>query len=305
MSNVYNKKKNPHMSMTLNKINPYIGIIPGLALFLIFVIIPVFYNFYFALTDYNGFPNSPIHFIGFKNFINAFTINKNATFNALQNSIIYAVLITSIQNIFAVIIAIMLTFKSKTSNFFRALYFFPNVLGAFIIASIWSLLMNPNFGPISQLFEFFGVHVNLLGSTEYSIYTVIFVQIWASMGYAMIIYYTNAKSIPSDSLEAADIDGASVLQKIKHIVLPLLMPSFTINILLSLIGSLKLFELIFIMTAGGPAGSSENLPVLIYNEAFSWGKHGYAAALNVVQFFMILIISVVIMFVLKKKEVEY
>ncbi|WP_105619459.1 carbohydrate ABC transporter permease [Vallitalea okinawensis] len=288
-----------------NNWSPHIGILPGVALFIIFVIIPTFYNFYFALTDYNGFPNSEVNVIGFKNFIDAFTINKDITMNALKNSLIYATLITSIQNIVAVVIAIMLTFKIKNSNFFRGLYFFPNVLGAFIIASIWSLLMNPNFGPVSKLFELVGMKVNLLGNPNLSIYAVIFVQVWASMGYAMIIYYTNVKSIPSDSLEASDIDGANTLQKIKHIILPLLMPSFTINILLSLIGSLKLFELIFIMTTGGPARSSENLPVLIFNEAFSFGKHGYAAALNVIQFFMILGISVVIMLLLRRREVEY
>ncbi len=282
---------------------PNVSMLPGLLLVLIFVVIPIFYNFYFSITDYDGF-NSNVNFIGLDNFKRIFTTEFNITLNAIKNSFIYGICITVIQNFLAVFIAIFLCTKSKFNAFFRSLYFFPQVLGIFIISTIWGLLMNPNFGVMSYLFAQLGLEVNLLGDPDIAIYSIIFVQVWSSLGYAMIIYYTNVKQISAECIEAADIDGASLYQKIKYIIIPLLVPSFTINILLSLIGSLKLFDVIFLMTTGGPIRSTENLPVLIFNEAFSFGRHGYASALNVIQFFIIILLSMVILRIMNKFETD-
>lgn len=286
-------------------IQPYIGLIPGMVLFLTFVIVPALYNFYYAVTDYNGFPGSHPQIVGLSNFIDALSLNRDSTLSSIKISFVYAILITSIQNIAAVVVAIMLSVKIRLGNFFRALYFFPNVLGAFVIAQIWGLLMNPNFGPLTKLCEIIGFSPDFLGDPSLVVYSIVFIQVWISMGYAMIIYYTNVMSIPADLLEAADIDGTSFFQKIRHIVLPLIAPSFTINILLSLIGSLKLFDIIYLLTRGGPGISSQNLPVYIFSEAFDFSRQGYGAALNVIQFAIIFCISVLVLNVLKKRETDY
>jgi len=276
-----------------------------MALFFIFVIVPAFYNFYYSITDYNGFPGSQPKIVGLKNYVDAFATNLDTTLSSIKNSFIYAILITVIQNVIAVTVAIVLSARVMLGNFFRAVYFFPNVLGAFVIAQVWGLLMNPNFGSLTMICERLGFSPDFLGDPHLAIYSIIFVQVWISMGYAMIIYYTNVKSIPSEILEASSIDGTTFFQKVRHVILPLIIPSFTINILLSLIGSLKLFDIIFLMTKGGPGISTQNLPVYIFSEAFEFSRHGYGAALNVIQFVIIFLLSIVVLRVLKKKETEY
>jgi raffinose/stachyose/melibiose transport system permease protein len=275
------------MSLTLKKryISPYIGLIPSLAMYGLFILYPIISNFYFALTKFDGVSVSA--FVGLDNFRRVF--GNELLLNAIKNSFVYAILISVIQNLLAIILAILVSVKIKGAGFFRALYFFPNTMGAFAVAIIWGIIMDPNFGPLTSFAKALGINAVFFGTAS-SIYTIIFIQIWISFGYAMTIYFANIMSVPGELYEAANIDGAGFFNKIRHILLPLLSPSISINILLSLIGSLKLFDIIFITTKGGPANSTENLPVMIFNQAFSQGEHGYGAALNVVQFFLILVI---------------
>lgn len=289
------------MQKTMKKtdIAPYIGIIPSLLMFGLFILYPAITNFYYSMTKFDGVTVQA--FIGFDNFVRAF--KSDLLYNAIKNSFIYAILITAIQNILAVSFAILLSLKVKGSNFFRALYFFPNTMGAFSVAIIWGILMDFNFGSITYITKLFGLNVTFFGN-ENSIYTIIFIQVWISLGYAMTIYYSNIMSIPQDLYEAADIDGAGFFLKVKSIVFPLIAPSITINIMLSIIGSLKLFDIIYVSTQGGPMNSTENLPVLIFNQAFSFSEHGYGAALNVIQFFIIISISLVTMKFRKRSEVD-
>ena len=289
------------MRLTLKKrdISPYIGLIPSLAMYGLFILYPIISNFYFAMTKFDGVSVSA--FIGLDNFKRAFS--NDLLFNAVKNSFVYAIYITLIQNIIAIVLAILVSVKIKGSGFFRALYFFPNILGAFAVAIIWGIIMDPNFGPLTGIAKALGINAAFFGTSN-SIYTIIFIQIWISFGYAMTIYFANIMSVPGELYEAAEIDGAGFFHKIRYILLPMLSPSISINILLSLIGSLKLFDIIFITTKGGPANSTENLPVLIFNQAFSQGEHGYGAALNVVQFFLILIIAAITTSLQKRLKTE-
>lgn len=283
--------------MKKSDIAPYIGIVPSLLMFGMFILYPALMNFYYGMTKFDGVT---VHaFVGFDNFIRAF--RGGLLLNAIKNSFTYAILITVIQNLLAVFFAILLSLRIKGSGFFRALYFFPNTMGAFAVAIIWGILMDPNFGSLTYIVKLLGFNITFFGDSN-SIYTIIFIQIWISLGYAMTIYYANIMSIPKELYEASEIDGAGFLSKIKNIVMPLIAPSVTINIMLSIIGSLKLFDIIYVTTQGGPMNSTENLPVLIFNQAFSYGDFGYGAALNVVQFFIIISIAVIVIKSRKRSE---
>ena len=176
-------------------------------------------------------------------------------------------------------------------------------MGAFAVAIIWGILMDPNFGTLTTIFKSIGLKVAFFGNAN-SIYTIIFIQIWISLGYAMTIYFANIMSIPKDLYEAAEIDGAGFFNKVRNIIIPMISPSITINIMLSIIGSLKLFDIVYVSTQGGPFNSTENLPVMIYNQAFYLGDHGYGAALNVIQFFIIVGISIAVMQFRKRSKLD-
>ena len=278
-------------------LKPYYTLIPCLFLFFLFCILPNITNFYYALTDFNGVTVKG--FVGLQNFKEIFIKGKLP--HAVGISFLIAILVTVLQNFIAVAMSIVVSLKVRGSNFFRAVYFFPTAMGIFACAIIWSVLMDNNYGQLTSLLKHIGINAQFWG-TKKSVYTIIAIQVWMTFGYAMTIYYANIQSIPTDILEASTVDGATLWQKIRYIVLPSLLPSIRVNLLLSMIGAPQIRDMIFITTGGGPMESSTNLPMLIYNEAFANGRHGLAAAYQVILFFIILVSAAALLLVLRRVE---
>ena len=161
--------------------------------------------------------------------------------------------------------------------------------------------MDNNYGQLTTVLKHIGINAQFWGTTK-SVYTIIAIQVWMTFGYAMTIYYANIQSISADMLEASTVDGATLWQRIRYIVLPSLLPSIRVNLILSMVGALQLRDIIFITTGGGPMDSSMNLPMLIYKEAFSNSQHGLAAAYQVIHFFIILLSAGAIFLVLQHIE---
>ncbi len=276
-------------------------ILPALIIFSVFFAYPVFSSLYFSLTKWNGI-SPDLKFVGLKNFAKLWS--DRYFWTALKNTFRYAILVTVIQNVIGLTLA--LAVGSKIFRGFRVLFLIPPLLSSIAIGTIWSYMYAPN-GAINGLLAIAGMESltqDWLGNPKLALYSLIIANIWKWTGMAMIIYLAGLKAIPAVIQEAASIDGVSVWQRFRHITFPLIAPAFTINIILSMIGSLKVFDIIFIMTQGGPGRATESLTTYIFNRAFEANKFGYGTAIAVVMFVIILTLSLIQLRYLTKREVR-
>jgi len=274
-------------------------VLPALAIFTIFFLIPMVISFYFSMTvwGFDGF-----RFIGMDNFVSFFT-NRNLSI-AMTNTIIFAVLTCLGKLFFAFFIAVFVTSKIKTKNFLRAVVFFPTLVSGVAIGLTFSALMHPSRGLINQVITFFGgPAINWLGNPDLALYSVILVDVWRGVGIATIIFVAGIQSIDRTFYEAASIDGASSWQQLRTITLPLVRPAMNSIIILAFVGGMRSFDLIWAMTGGGPGFATEVMASTIFKQ-FTAGFFGLSTAGNVIMLIMIAIIALPLHRFLLSKEVD-
>jgi raffinose/stachyose/melibiose transport system permease protein len=277
--------------------------LPAILLILFVFLLPFLASIYISLTDWNGMGWN-MRFIGLKNFMNIF-LGRNI-WDILVNNFKYFIILVFVQNFAAVIIAIILNVRFKGRDFFRALIFLPTIISAVAVSFVWTLIYDPIYGPLPAVSTFlhlpFLANSTWLGDPNIAIYLIAFVSLWQWTGWNMVVYFAGLQSIPGELYESADMDGASALQQFRHITIPMLAPAITINLVVSTIGVLKIFDLPFVMTNGGPGHTTETLAITIYNESFLANKIGYGTALSLVLFIMVLLISSLQTIYLRKRE---
>jgi raffinose/stachyose/melibiose transport system permease protein len=283
---------------------PYVCLVPAVGFFVVFQLVPSLATSIFSLTDYTGLPNTPIHWVGLENYVELLTGNRYRLEQAVQITAIFAILVTTVQNGLAVLVAWLLNASLRGRIIVRSFVFLPVVLGATINGLVWYVMFNPLSGPVTLVLGDLGVKANLLGSTATALYAVIFVQIWANLGFSMMIFLAGMQGIPGEVYEAGVIDGTSAWAAFRHITIPLLAPSITINVLLAIIGSMTTYELIFVLTDGGPAFSSQTLGMYVFNQAFYGGNTlpGFAASIAMVQFALVFAVVLVMQYYLRRRE---
>ena len=287
-----------------NELYPTVLMFPALVVFGVFLILPVLAAFVLGFTDWNiDWLTSP-QFNGISNFVYIFS--DEYFLLALKNTFIFAVITVLFKIVFGLILAIGLNFQSKGSNFLRTLFYLPAVMSMVVIGIIFSSIFR-----MEGLFNHFLTFINLptfqkdwLGNPHTALYTTIIADIWRWSGFNMAIFLAGLQSIPKDYYESARIDGASSLRQIISITIPLLLPSFIVNITFNMIGGLKVFEQVFVITGGGPGYSSQVLSTYIYN-TFSKGLLGRSTAMGLILFFIVYLASMVLNFAFKKKEGIY
>ncbi|MDF2726170.1 MAG: msmF 9 [Paenibacillus sp.] len=280
-------------------------LLPAFIVFTLFLVYPVFSSFYYSMTDWNGL-SSTAKFIGLDNFADMF--RDRDVWSSLYNTFLIAVLATVLQNGIGLVLALGLQGTGRIFRLLRVWYLLPALLSPLAIGYIWSYMYNPLFGVINTILEFFGLSgwtQDWLGDSSLAIYSVIFANIWQWVAFSMIIYVAGLQSIPRDMYEAAGIDGAGALSRFKNITFPLIAPAFTVNMVVTMIVGLKLFDIIFVMTNGGPGGATENLALMLYRQAFALNRMGYANAIAILMFVLILIFSLIQVTLLRKREVQY
>ncbi|TBL81128.1 carbohydrate ABC transporter permease [Paenibacillus thalictri] len=287
-------------------VNLLVFLVPSTLIYTLFVMYPSISGLYYSLTDWDGLsPHYKI--IGLDNFKEIF--QDPLFYKVLKNSFLFAVFVVLIKNALALFFAIMLDKKMKMTGFFRSVYFIPAILSSIVVAYTWVTIFNPVFGSWQIFFQALGLDtiakLDLLGNTSTSLPSVIFVSIWQNMGYAMVIYLAGLQTIPSDLYESAQIDGAGRWKQFVHITFPLIAPALTINMILSTINSLKEFDLVYILTGGGPFDSSQVIGTAIYKVAFEMNRFGYGIAMSLILFILIAVISLGQLRYLKKREVDY
>lgn len=257
--------------------------IPGLAVYTIIYVIPTLTSFYFALTRWNLITSE---FIGFANFISFF--RQRNTASSIPNTFIYAFGTSISKVILALLLAVIFSNKSfKGGGYFKSIIYFPTLLSAVAVGITFSAIMHPSNGILNRVLEAFGLtRVKWLTDGSIALYSVMLVDIWKGLGVSMVIYISGLGAIPVEYYEAASIDGSSGARSFFHITLPLLLPSITSVLTLSLIGGLKNYELLWTMTEGGPGYSTEILGTVVY-KLFARGNYGIATAGSVIIFVMI------------------
>jgi len=297
LMNLLYKKKLKDLSSMLLFITPFT------VLFIIFLLFPLMQGAFYSFTDWNGI-SSNVRFVGFKNYIEAFT-NDKRFINALTVTGIYTVATVLISNIVGLGLALFVESSGKIKYVLRTLFFTPYIFSLVVVGFSWKFIYTKIAANIYQLTNIGFFNLDFLGSPKIALISVIIMSVWHGMGYYMLIYIAGIQSIDQYLLEAAIIDGASGWRKFQYIIFPLLMPSITICVFTCLAGSLKIFDSIFVLTSGGPGYSTETIAVNIYNEAFgSANLYGYGTAKAVILALIIMAVSVVQLSYFKSKEVE-
>jgi raffinose/stachyose/melibiose transport system permease protein len=260
---------------------PWWFTVPALALFTFVVLVPSARGMYYAVTDWDGLdPN--FSFIGLRNFTDM--LHDPDALQAVWHTLVIAVAITVIQNGIGLLLALGVNSMIKTRNFLRVLLFAPAVVTPIVTAYLWRNLLGPD-GAVNSFLGAVGLgswRQDWLGDPQLALWMIVLVIVWQFAGYSMVIFLAGLQSIPREIYEAAAIDGTGSLRRFWSVVRPLLAPAITINLMLSIIGGIKLFDQVYALTGGGPGHATDTISTLIYKDAFTLGEFGYSIALAVV-----------------------
>lgn len=270
-----------------------IFILPALIIYLLFSITPFLYTIYYSFTDYTDMNPINLHFVGLKNYIKV--LQTPVMLAAIKNSVIYAILLTGFQTLLGLPLAFVLNQKLKSRNLLRAVFFFPAVFSSLIIGYLWNFIMSSSdFGLINNILHQRGLGTLNFFTSKNALYSVILTQIWQWTGWAMVIFLANLQSISPDLYEAAEIDGANGLKKFMYVTLPLMCPSVKIVIVTGLIGGMKVFDIIYSMTSGGPGDATQTVMTVMMKKGISEGFYSTGSAFGVCFFIIVLAISAIV-----------
>lgn len=284
----------------------YLFLIPGALLYFTFFILPTLGAFFYSITDWDG-ANQNFNFVGLANYIDLIT-NDIIFMKSLGNNLKFLLAVVIFQTIFSLIFALILIKNTKTNIFFRALFFFPTILSSVSVAFIWSFIYAPSIGILNPFLETVGlggITQSWLGNPDIAIFSLAFVQIWFHTGQVMIIFIAGLQNVPKELYEAATVDGAGKWQRFSKITWPLIAPSTTMVVGYTIIQSFKAFDLVYAMTGGGPAFSTEILVTFIYNSAFSHYQFGYASAASVILMIIVAGITMIQFRLINRNKVEH
>lgn len=285
---VINRKE---MLMDAKKIYPRYMLIIPVIVFIIFFVIPSTIGYAYAFTDWNSYVQD-VSFVGFKNIIEVFSDRTVPV--ALINTIIFAGVKTLVVTVLGFVFALILNRRLKTRNAIRTVYFIPAIFSALVVGLIFSALFQTRNGTVNLIIQAMGMDkVQWLGSRWTAVFAISIAEVWRNLGYAIVITLAGLQSVSDEYIEAAKIDGASGWSLFKNITLPLIMPTVNVNILFSLIYGLKMFDLVYVMTGGGPGHDTETFGTLMMNE-MSTGRYAQSVAINLV--FTVILVAVAIVY---------
>lgn len=275
-------------------------VIPWLLIYGTFFVLPTLFSFYYAFTDWDL---TSAKFSGLDNFVEIF---KNPVFStALTNTAIFTIM-SIIMKVGISLALAMALYHSLASNFFRAVFFSPYVLSYIAIGVLFTAIMHPEIGVLNKIFRAIGLDflaLNWLIDKGQVIFSLVFIDVWKTVGFHVAIFIAALQTIPSDMLESASIDGAGPWKKFRHITFPMLASAFNANVIFALIVGLTKFDLVFVTTGGGPGYYSEVLKTLVYKQ-FAMGRFGLSTAGELIIFVIVITLTMVARKILDKREVE-
>lgn len=279
----------------------WLFIAPALIAFTIVQIIPTFMGIGYSFTDWDGISKTK-HFVGLSNYITILT-NDLLFRKAFVFTLLFSVCAVISVNVIGFALAMLVTQRIKGSNFLRGVFFMPNLIGGILLGFTWQFIFVQVFEAIGKKFDIAWLQ-GWLTDQKTGFLGLLIVVTWQLSGYMMMIYIAQIQNIPDSVMEAAEIDGAIGWTKLRSIILPLMMPAFTIGLFLSISNAFKLFDQNLSLTGGGPANGTQMLALNIYNTAFGENRFGLAQSKAVLFMIVVMVISVVQLTITKKKEVE-
>ncbi|WP_439710131.1 carbohydrate ABC transporter permease [Demequina lignilytica] len=273
--------------------------LPAAIIYGVLFVAPTFASFYFALTRWTIFDSE---FIGLDNFVTFFS--EPYLFQSLIHTLLYAVITSGLKVVLGLLFAVFLSSQIIARGYLRSVVFFPVLVSAVGVGVTFRVLMDPFDGLINNVLAGVGIDgPGWLTDPDLALFSVAFVDVWAGVGIATLIYIAGIVAIPQEYFEAAKVDGASAVKSFRHVTLPLMRPATTTVIILSLIGGLRSFALIWTMTGGGPGFSSDVLASMVYKQ-YQAGFYGLSTAGNVVLFVLVAAIVIPLFWFLNRKEVD-
>lgn len=272
-----------------------IFLLPALLGTLIFIVIPVICSFGLSFVQWDLL--NPIKFVGFENYREIF--HDGLFYKILGNTIVFALSTSFLGVIIPLILASILNTKIRGSEFFKGAYFLPFITPMVVVGVVWAWIFDPNIGLLNQVLH---LHLNWLYDSKLAMPALIVVSVWKLIGYNMIIFLSSLSAISQSLFEAAKIDGANSFQIFKNVTIPMLSPTIFFVVIITAISSFQVFDLIYLMTQGGPFDSTNVLVYAIYKNAFEYFNVGKASAIAYVLFVIILVLTL-IQWSLRKKLV--
>lgn len=278
-------------------------IAPALAIYTTFLLIPIFQSMYMSFFKWKGIANVPMEFVGLKNYARIFS--NPAFWHSLVNVLWFVAGAFLVLMPLAFILAMIITGKLKGTRFYKTSFFMPVVLPMTAVGLMWIYILQPNGGLVNSLLEMTGLESlarNWLGDPDTAIISVVLVNEWVYAGFNMLIFAAGLVAIPDSLYESAKIDGANGIQRLFHITIPLMKESIKIFSIIAITGCLRHFDLVFIMTGGGPARATETPATMLYNEAFKYRNFGPGNAIGVFILVAGLVVSVLLNKMLAQEE---
>lgn len=272
--------------------------IPILALFICFNTIPLIRGIIYSFTNSRGFGN--YDYVGFRNYMDLFTDTR--VLKSYWFTFKLAIVTTIVVNVISLLLALALNSKIRAKSFFRGAYFLPNILGSLVVGYIFNYFFTYIVPAVADMVGVEGLKSSILSNPNTAWIGIMIVCAWQAIAMNTIIYISGLQTVPVDVYEAGELDGATGIMKFRKLTFPLIIPFFSINMVLCIKNFLMVFDQIMALTKGGPAQSTESISYLIYNNGMSGGQFGFQSANAIVFFIVIVIISVMQMKISSKKE---
>ncbi|OIJ22290.1 ABC transporter permease [Anaerobacillus alkalidiazotrophicus] len=287
----------------LKKIVSYAAFVgPALLFFIVIQIIPFIMGVYYSFTSWNGV-SSVVEWVGFDNYKRIFTSDERF-FNSFMFTTKFMFTAVAISNLIGFTLALILNAALKTKNILRTVFFLPNVIGGLLLGFIWQFIFVRGFAAVGDLTNIAFFQQAWLGDADTAFWGLVIVFAWQISGYMMIIYIAALQGVDYSLIEAAKIDGANAFTTLTKVIIPLILPAFTICFFLTISMAFKIFDLNLSLTGGGPFNSTQSVAINIYQEAFTNNNYGLGTAKSILFFLIVAIVTTIQVMYTKKKEVE-
>ena len=285
------------------KINIFLFLLPALFLFVTVLIAPIIMSFAYSLTKWNGFTTP--EFIGFKNYVELFTSKSININRALKNAFLLALLSCCIQLPFALWLALRLSRPIKGRSAFLSIFFLPVLISTVVIGQLWLKIYNPDYGLLNVFLRFIGLEKWTqiwLGDKKYALGAAFVPILWQYVGYHMLLMYAGIKGVPVELTEAAMLDGATDAQINRYIIIPYIRPILRVSVIFAITGSLKSFDLIYVLTNGGPSHATEVPSTLMISMLFLRNRYGMGSAIAVMLIVLCFVFALLINVLFKEEK---
>ncbi len=290
--------------MNERKIYPWYFMVAAVLLFLMLYLVPSVMGMFYSFTDWTRY-GEEIHFVGLSNFQKLFSSSENYL-SFIKNTLMFTVISTTVKTVLALALAILFTENIKCSNFHRAVAFAPQVLSMLVVGLVFKAMLHPSTGFINIFLESIGLggltH-DWLGSLDTAFGTIIFVDTWKGVGYGMVIFIAGLQAIPREYYEAAEMDGAGFWAKVRNVMIPFLVPTILVNVVLSISYGLRVFDIVYVLTNGGPGYATDVMNTVVFNE-FSRGNYAMGSTVATVLALLTMIVAFAILKLFNKSGEE-